>query len=417
MHPGVAIFLLVLTVVLLAGAGAASGLLIKNALHSPSSSPGPIPGPNPGPGAPPTPNPGPNPGPGATPTPNPGPNPGPGPTPLPPQSVVVYANGYPMTFPDDPYKSPYNILILAFMYTTKQWNLSQTYPDGSYFEFTSNAFEWNQGPPPISILYMKPDFLSQLKNFQANPKNKVMFSVGGATMPDGGLQLAYEAWKNDITATVQGIVKFVNDFNITNGFLFDGIDIDYEVTGGEGNDPQPNTNLLIDLTTGIRGQIGGVSGLPLGFMISHAPQAPYVLFGDSYPQNYYYKTVLPRISTLLDFIFIQFYNNPPWSTCATDPNTDTFSISDILSGLQTGLKMKPSQLVVGKPLETNEGWVKPPEPDAGSGYMTATELSSCVSREYPIGFWQVTSQLGNGPTPAERLTDLTTYVNTFYNRS
>jgi hypothetical protein len=426
MHPGVAIFLIILTVVLLAGAGTASGLLIKNALQTtnphptpdPNPTPNPTPDPNPTPNPTPNPNPDPNPtpNPAPTPIPNPNPTPRPGPTPapspgvaptpnpLPPQSVVVYANGYPMTFPELNSNSPYNILILAFMYTTKQWNLSQgNTTDGSYFEFTSNAFEWNQGPEANT--FIRPDFLANLKLFkQQNPKNMVMFSIGGQTTTgDGGLQPAYDAWSANTQAAVNGLVQFVLDFQTANGFLFDGMDIDYEVTY------PADTALLINLTKGIAAQKLPNGSLPSWFMISHAPQAPYVVW-ETYTYNYYYTTVLPAISNILTFIFIQFYNNPPWSTCQSSPN-QSWSISDILQHLLQDLGMKSSQLVVGKPLEPDAN----PE-DAGSGYMTASELKSCVSSDYPIGFWQVTTPNGGTPLSAQRLIDVTAYVNEFYTR-
>jgi hypothetical protein len=60
-----------------------------------------------------------------------------------------------------------------------------------------------------------------------------MFSIGGANSDD--LLLAYAAWGQNaqsIQATVDGLVQFVNAFKNANYFLFDGIDIDYEVTGG-----------------------------------------------------------------------------------------------------------------------------------------------------------------------------------------
>jgi hypothetical protein len=396
MNPGVAIFLLILTIVLIAGAGTASGFLIKNALKSsPRSEPVPTPVPTPNPSPKPVPNPGaqPSPNPSPVPVPNPGSQPSPTPSPVPVPAAVPRPAGPPSVAPYvkqaayisgvagvknlianiTPQEAKFNVLILSFLYP-----LSTVYENPStktfYPQNVTNAstftLAWENGfaSSALPSYYLDNASLAWLLQFQAvvnnGVQNRVLFSVGGASYSNGanGIQNPYPLWVGNENQVATGIVTFIRNFQAytgtpgkpddtgNHGFLFDGIDIDFEDTnalksGGAYN----GQTMLNNLTTALRIAMNNfqplatpaVNGNLFNF-ISHAPQANYMSYLGSaeYGAAAAYYPVINAVGNLIDLYNIQFYNNPNWTGSGplnTSANiTVPFPIANTLWGLVTG---------------------------------------------------------------------------------
>ncbi|HTD15983.1 MAG TPA: glycoside hydrolase family 18 protein, partial [Chthoniobacterales bacterium] len=137
------------------------------------------------------------------------------------------------------------------------------------------------------------DLQSNIQTLQNAGKN-VLISVGGG----GGFpSSAYQSYAQNVNGFVDQIVNFVTTYG------FNGVDIDYEDSGGF-TGSYDGIGFLTALTTALAG------ALPLGQnIITHAPQTPY---WDSRWNNAPYAQIWQQVGDQITWINNQFYNNPPW---------------------------------------------------------------------------------------------------------
>jgi len=94
-------------------------------------------------------------------------------------------------------------------------------------------------------------------------------------------------------------------------------------------------------------------------LITHAPQPPYMQEGSGMEG---YIAVMARAGEEIDWINMQFYNNPPW-------NSDPGQIINSYHAFSQLPGMSPEKLLIGLPVMAD---------DAGSGYMPIEEIISDV---------------------------------------
>jgi len=141
----------------------------------------------------------------------------------------------------------------------------------------------------------------------------------------------------------------------------DGVDLDWEdnaaMEAGKGE------AWLISITKTLRNLLPKSQG----YIISHAPQAPYFMGTSKYPSGGY-LTVDKEVGNMIDFYNIQYYNQ---GTSAYDTETTLFKKSD---GWATGTSVGElvskgiplSRIVVGKPVTTGDA--------ANTGYVQVDTL-------------------------------------------
>jgi len=181
--------------------------------------------------------------------------------------------------------------------------------------------------------------LDAVASLQAEGK-KVLISFGG-----GDMQLAdYVGVANRETELAAAIASFVGEHG------FAGVDIDFEVSqalylkrpSGIFN----GRKFLIDLTTALR------SRLPQGALLTHVPQAPYL---DPSWQGGPYLDVLREVGDMIDWITVQYYNNPTYDAPVA-PNIVGHMKSPVpwsYTGLVLGaggFAWSPEKLLVGLPV-------------------------------------------------------------------
>ena len=116
------------------------------------------------------------------------------------------------------------------------------------------------------------------------------------------------------STVAETLIQKMEDFGI------DGIDLDFENTKVY-NDPssslyQDYLDFYIDLVQELRKQEPNI-------IISVTPQAPYVILGDAFPDAYTFheKWFNDDVMSCIDFMNVQFYNNPPDDSDTTsDPS-------------------------------------------------------------------------------------------------
>lgn len=198
-------------------------------------------------------------------------------------------------------------------------------------------------PTAAPIKLVVPDKLTPafdvIASLQAEGK-KVLISFGGGDMqlPD------YIGVANREAELAEAIALFVDEHG------FDGVDIDFEVSQTLYLKRPPGVfdgrEFLIDLTTALRAK------LPQGSLITHVPQAPYL---DPAWQGGPYLDVLREVGDMIDWITVQYYNNPKFDAPValdivgreTDPRSWSYT------GIATGagdLVWPPGKLLVGLPV-------------------------------------------------------------------
>ena len=231
----------------------------------------------------------------------------------------------------------------------------------------------------------------------------MFISVGGAAYGYGGFEV-YPLWAKEPQRVVTALVSFLNAFApIIN---FDGVDFDYEDTPSLMGTGCPTVwnygvKLLIDLTTMLK------AAKPK-LLISHAPQPPYLIpnCGAKVANTMGgYVPVLAAVGDKIDYVLIQFYNNPGWMECGPgNPVDGSFTISEILNAL-VKQNVPKAKLIIGKPL-MEKG-------DADNGYVAPAALPACVGDDHKswggIMFWAL-----SGPDPPKRWAAMQQFVDAFY---
>lgn len=194
---------------------------------------------------------------------------------------------------------------------------------------------------------------------------KVLISFGGGTMDSN----AYRALSEDTAKLADSLASFVKNNEL------DGVDIDYEDTPAfTGQAGYNGAQFLVSLTQELRKRLPSPD-----YIISHAPQPPYLEQG-GYMAGY--VEVVQQAGQEIDWLNVQFYNNPPWSA-----NPDQI-ISSYLNYTKLP-NMSPEKVIAGFPVTQN---------DAGSGYMPVqtiiNEVIKPIQQQSSLGGimnWQFSS--------------------------
>ncbi|KIY34695.1 hypothetical protein I305_02887 [Cryptococcus gattii E566] len=177
----------------------------------------------------------------------------------------------------------------------------------------------------------------------------------------------------DAKQVAQELASFVKAYNL------DGVDIDYEDMSAM-NSAQA-VAWIVEFQKELRNL------LPLPYIISHAPVAPWFTSANDYADGSY-VSIHQQVGDTIDFYNVQFYNQgaDQYVTCETLltnsgsewPSTSVFEINSY-----TGVPL--DKIVIGKPLGANS---------ASNGYMSASDLQVCVGEAKEKGwnagimFWQ-----------------------------
>lgn len=221
---------------------------------------------------------------------------------------------------------------------------------------TLDAKSGNPGALVVPASMEEP--LAAVKKLQADGK-RVLISFGGGDMltEDWRLAVGHE------TETAAALARFVTRHGL------DGVDIDFEISPaleqGSQSMPFDGVKFLIALTRALR------TALPKTVTISHAPQPPYLSpnwFGGPY------LAVMKAVGEDIDWIAIQYYNNPGFQAPTKDAvvgNSVNPAVTSVagLTGKAGGLEWPVEKIVVGKPIY---------KADAGSGHIPPDQIVSQI---------------------------------------
>lgn len=224
----------------------------------------------------------------------------------------------------------YTNIILAFLFTEEKAPLELNIAGG---------MAASQSPPELTHTT-----INAIKELQQVGK-KVHVSFGGGTMTSK----AYAGMVGSESKIAQSIADFVIKYDL------DGVDIDFEDTAAfMGKARYNGVDLLVNLTKALR------SLLPAGkYMITHAPQPPYLVPGNGMDG---YVEIMKNVGDQIDWLNVQFYNNPPWSTSPKEIVNAVHQFS-LLQNLST------EKIMVGLPVTIH---------DAATGYIPINEIVSSI---------------------------------------
>jgi len=204
-------------------------------------------------------------------------------------------------------------------------------------------------------------------SYYQNAGKLAILSVGGAT---GSMNWNGCTWNE----TALEIAKIVKQYN------FDGADIDYEV--------EPVATWVQGVTKDLRAALTAL-GESKKLYISHVPQSYYMDEGGKYGGNQDYWNALSPVLSSIDFVIIQYYNNPP--NPANLPSSAEDHYSRIVSGLFGG---DASKVVFGICL-TDCG------SDGDLSVSQANAITKALTQKYPSNFggmalWATSADAGKG---------------------
>jgi chitinase len=178
---------------------------------------------------------------------------------------------------------------------------------------------------------------TDIQLLQSAGKN-VLISVGGQvnnTNPKwtGWTSAKYKTCSEHVPGLVEQIVSWVGSIGA------DGVDIDFEdsdaFTGKAGYD---GITFLSELTTGL------YQALPLGSIITHAPQTPYWDKNSLYKAAYYQLHL--QVGSSIAWYNNQFYNNRRY---------DSDAATKVASYLMVAEEIGPTKLLMGVSIGNDEG--------------------------------------------------------------
>lgn len=240
------------------------------------------------------------------------------------QLISYYNNG--SIALDTAVNLPYTTLILAFLYTNPNDPLSLQLAGG---------MAASTSPPELTQ-----HTIDAIAKLQAN-NQKVMISFGGGEMSTA----AYKGIVGSEVKLAQSIAAFIKKYNL------DGIDLDYEDTAGfMGTAGYNGVDLLVNLTKALRQELPSSQ-----YLITHAPQPPYLEVGSGMDG---YVQIMQQAGEDIDWLNIQFYNNPPWSGNPSEIIKSYHTYSQLQG-------MSPEKTIIGLPVTSH---------DAGSGYIPVNEI-------------------------------------------
>ena len=224
------------------------------------------------------------------------------------------------------------------------------------------TFIINTSEDPMTFTFSGGDvsaLKSEVEAVQATGK-RVLISFGGGTMGSPN----YQPLVGHETAVADALTRFVAEGG------FDGIDLDYEDTGALAyGDPYDGVAFISDLTNALAAAFQSAFPGQKKY-ITHAPQGPYFVQG----WNFAYQQVLANTGDAIDYLNIQFYNNPGFE----GPSDILSCYTDWADGANGQTPIDPSRMVIGLPVTAG---------DAGSGYVPLDQIPpqiiAPVSKAFP----------------------------------
>lgn len=192
----------------------------------------------------------------------------------------------------------------------------------------------------------------------------------------GGGDMTAKAWAR-VAGREDEAARLIADFVKENGLQGVGLDFEISESFHGKSPPFDGRKMLIDLTRALR------KALPEGALISHAPESAYL------SRNWHgapYLDVLRAVGDEIDWVAIQYYNNPAFDApvashiLGTGDTVSDSSVAGLVQGLG-GYAIPVKKLVVGKPIY---------HADASSGHMTPADVRSQIleplAQAYGAGF-------------------------------
>jgi len=237
----------------------------------------------------------------------------------------------------------YNVINLAFWTTGGPADIALLWGDAIKYVSTDNP--WGSTTAAVQKAWLDRYHAAGIK---------VLVSAFGATdfPTTGGV---------DPVQCGQRIADFVKQNQL------DGVDLDYEDNGamnaGKGE------AWLIAITKKLRQELPKSQG----YIISHAPQAPYFMGPPNYPAGGY-LAVDKAVGGLIDFYNVQFYNQG--SSAYTNYETlfqqsDGWSTNTAIMQMQkAGIPL--SRIVIGKPVSSADA--------SNTGYIPIDQLTAILAQ-------------------------------------
>eukprot|EP01123_Difflugia_compressa_P013556 TRINITY_DN6353_c0_g1_i1.p1 TRINITY_DN6353_c0_g1~~TRINITY_DN6353_c0_g1_i1.p1 ORF type:complete len:333 (-),score=55.65 TRINITY_DN6353_c0_g1_i1:16-987(-) len=235
------------------------------------------------------------------------------------------------------HNSSYNVINLSFWMTSGSADAALVWEQA--YTYVSSQNPWGSSTQEVQAAWLK---------LYHNKGIKVLISAFGAT-------------EFPTSAGVDPVQCCTNLGNFVIQNQLDGVDLDWE--DNDAMDAGKGEAWLITCTQTLR------SILPKekGYIISHAPQAPYFMGTSKYP-NGGYLTVDKQVGDLIDYYNIQFYNQgtSDYTTYNTlFEQSDGWSSNTAVQQLIAS-GIPASRIVVGKPVTTGDA--------TNTGYVEVNQL-------------------------------------------
>jgi len=249
------------------------------------------------------------------------------------------------------------------------------YAHNTSFNIINLSFWLNSGSADAALLWANAYTYVSSDNPWGN-SNQAVQAAWVQRYHSAGIKImvsAFGATEFPTSAGVNPVTCGTNLANFVKQNQLDGVDLDWEdnaaMEAGTGE------QWLITITKTLRQLLPKSEG----YIISHAPQAPYFMGAPKYP-NGGYLTVDKEVGSLIDFYNVQFYNQ---GTSTYDSYATLFQTAN---GWATGTSVHQlisagipaSRIVVGKPITTGDA--------TNTGYVPLNSLSSFFSQARSTGW-------------------------------
>jgi len=193
------------------------------------------------------------------------------------------------------------------------------------------------------------DFRQGVKALYASKGIKIVLSLFGQF--DDPISAGIDA-----TALSDKVANMVWQYN------YDGVDIDFEITEYFDSGDGRGEEWLITLTRELRNKLGW------GYILTHAPVAPYFMGLPNYSYGAYLK-IHQQVGSMIDWYNVQFYNQftttyDSYETLFIDSNgwSPNSAVSQLISGANSfGISIPENKIVIGKyvrnGVDGSNGWV------------------------------------------------------------
>jgi len=262
-----------------------------------------------------------------------------------PPEAIAGAIGVPGYAPT----SSYNTINLAF-WTSNNGPVDAALVWANAYQYVSADNPWGNSTQAVQAAWLKAYHAQGIK---------VMVSAFGDT--------DYPTTEGkDPTTVATNLANFVKTNQL------DGVDLDWE--DNSAMDAGTGEQWLITCTNKLRSLLGS------GYLISHAPQAPYFMGPPQY-KNGGYLTVNQQAGSSIDYYNIQFYNQ---ATSSYSSYTALFQTSDGWANgtavYQIAKSVPVTKLIVGKPVTTGDA--------TNTGYVSVSNLASYLQQGQAAGSWK-----------------------------